>query len=187
MSERWRCFVAIPLAEPFRADLATLVDRWRAHDERPPLRWTHPTSWHVTLAFLGDVAADDVPTLAERLREVVRGPGCGLVASDVVAWPRAHATQMIWCRFRAEPRLTELHHRISASLSVVERRPYRPHLTLARAPGRRAIDVGRFADELSAPGGEQPVEQVVLYRSHLGAGGSMYEALAAVPWGMMAA
>jgi 2'-5' RNA ligase len=179
--------VAIPLAEQFRADLATLVDRWRAHDPQPPLRWTDASSWHVTLAFLGDVAADDVPTLTERLHEAVRGPGCGLVASDVVAWPRAQATQMIWCRLRAEPRLIELHHRISEGLSLAERRRYRPHLTLARASGGRPADIGRLADELSAPPAHMTVEQVVLYRSHLGAAGSTDEALAAVPWGMMAA
>jgi RNA 2',3'-cyclic 3'-phosphodiesterase len=186
MNERWRCFVAIPLTEPFRADLATLVDRWRGHDPQPPLRWTDPSTWHLTLAFLGDVAADDVPTLVGRLRELVRGPGYGLVASDVVAWPRAQATQMIWWRFRRAPRLIELHDRICADLSVVERRRYRPHLTLARAPGGRAVDIGPLAQGLSAPPAHMPAEQVVLYRSHLGAAGATYEALAAVPWGMMA-
>lgn len=187
MSERWRCFVAIPLAEPFRADLSALVDRWRTQDQSVPLRWADPTSWHVTLAFLGDVDAEGIPALAARLPELVRGPLCRLVASDVVAWPRPHEARMVWCRFRADPALLELHHRVAGGLSVVERRRYRPHLTLARVPGGRAVDVGRLADQLSAPPVEMPVDEVVLFRSHLGAGGSRYEALAAVRCGMMAA
>jgi RNA 2',3'-cyclic 3'-phosphodiesterase len=187
MSERWRCFVAIPLAEHLRDELTALVDRWRAEFASADLRWTDPTSWHVTLAFLGDVTPADVPALAARLPELARGPVGRLTASAVVAWPRAHETRLVWCRFGAEPALLELHRRVAGGLAVTERRRYRPHITLARVPGSRPVDIGPFAVELTAPGGGQPVDRIVLYRSHLAPGGAAYEPLATVPCGMMVA
>jgi 2'-5' RNA ligase len=187
MSDRWRCFVAIPLAEHLRDELTALVDRWRAASAGADLRWTDPGSWHVTLAFLGDVTPTDVPALAARLPELVRGPVGRLTANAVVAWPRPHEMRMVWCRFAADPALLELHRRIAGGIAVTERRRYRPHVTLARVRGSRPADIGALADELMAPAGGQPVDRVVLYRSHLAPGGATYEPLASVPCGMMAA
>jgi 2'-5' RNA ligase len=128
-----------------------------------------------------------VAALAARLPELVRGPVGRLTASAVVAWPRPHETRMVWCRFAADPALLELHRRIAGGIAVTERRRYRPHVTLARVPGSRPAEIGALADELMAPASGQPVDRVVLYRSHLAPGGATYEPLASVPCGMMAA
>ena len=39
IGERWRCFVAVPLPEPLRAELATAVEHWRADPRTDGLRW----------------------------------------------------------------------------------------------------------------------------------------------------
>ena len=62
-----------------------------------------------------------------------------------------------------------------------ERRPWTPHLTLARlkVPAPVALEPDRIHLD------EQPFEvgQVVLFRSHLKAGGAVYEPLARFPLG----
>ena len=61
--ERWRCFVAVPIGEALRRDLAAAVEGWRIRPDLAGLRWTEPQSWHVTLAFLGPIEASSVTGL----------------------------------------------------------------------------------------------------------------------------
>jgi 2'-5' RNA ligase len=181
MTERWRCFVGIPLSAAFRAEMAALAAGWHAASAGSDLRWTDPAAWHLTLAFLGDVPADQVPELVARLPDLVRGPSPTLAAEEVVAWPDTAGARMLWCRLHGDARLSELHQRVADGLDVTERRRFRPHLTLARVPGGRSIVLGAWAHDLAPPSTTSPVDEVVLYRSHLGAGGSRYEPLATVP------
>ncbi len=178
MTERWRCFVGIPLGTSFRDEMTGLVASLQSASSAHDLRWGDPRGWHLTLAFLGDVAADAIPELASRLPGLSRGPSLTLVADEMLAWPRPEEARMVWCRFRSDPRLAELHQRVAGALGVLERRRFRPHLTLARVPGGHSIAVGEWGRRLRVPIATSLVEQVVLFRSHLGRGGSWYEPLA---------
>ena len=179
MSERWRCFVAVPIGDPLRDALAAATSAWAARMEALDLRWTDPAGWHVTLAFLGDVDAARVPEIAVRLPALVGPhPSIELVPDALVPWPREDEARMAWCRFRSDSGLAELHNRVAAELGVTERRRFRPHVTLARVRG------GRTAPLAPPPTVALPVtaaDEVVLFRSHLDPAGATYEPLASVP------
>ncbi len=189
MTDRWRCFVAIPIGEALRASLFAASAPWHATLVGADVRWMDPASWHVTLAFLGDVDAERVPRLAEELPELVAGhAGVQLVPEGLVAWPRVDETRMVWCRFRPEAGLADLHNRVAGALGVTERRRFRPHVTLARVRGGQSLQLRD--DPSVAEAAELPTtvaDEVTLYRSHLDPAGTTYEALARAPLGVVAA
>ena len=58
MAEMTRTFVALEIPEPLGGKLAKL--QGRLESEVPGVRWTTGRPYHLTLAFLGDVAESDL-------------------------------------------------------------------------------------------------------------------------------
>lgn len=181
----WRCFVAVPIAEELRAELATAVERIRAADpaQDAAFRWTDRQGWHVTLAFLGATPADAVPRIAEAMRSAASGVGpFRLATGGLGAFPSQRRARVIWYRILdAEGRLESLARAVRRELAIEDGGPFRAHLTLARARAERGatLDEGLLTAEL--PEGAIAVDRLVLYRSHLGRGPARYESLAEAP------
>jgi 2'-5' RNA ligase len=93
-----------------------------------------PEDWHVTLHYIGSVAADRVPAVAEALE--VRCEPFELVLDRPRTWPRGLA--VVEAATIPVP-LTALHEALAQSLRrlalPVEERRFRPHVTLARHAG----------------------------------------------------
>lgn len=121
-----RLFVAFTLPPEVlsHADsaLAPVRDRW------PDLRWVPPGRWHLTLAFYGEVpdhkAAGTVAMLERRLA------GHGAVSLRLRG-AGVFGRRALWLGLAGE--LAAL--RRLAGAVTFERRPYRPHLTVARLRG----------------------------------------------------
>jgi 2'-5' RNA ligase len=65
-------------------------------DGRPGLRWIRRESWHVTLAFYGEVGDRAVPRLLPRLeRAAGRHPRRELAFAGAGAFPRAHLRPIV--------------------------------------------------------------------------------------------
>jgi RNA 2',3'-cyclic 3'-phosphodiesterase len=152
---------------------------------RSGLRWTRPEQWHVTLAFLGEVGDGTRTDLTERLgRSAARhGPLTLALCSagrfgDRVLWTRVSGDVEPLRRLAASVRAAA--RRAGAA---VEARPYRPHLTLARASGE--ADLRGAVGVLEAFSGRSwTATELRLVRSRLGAGpdgGALHEPLASWP------
>ncbi|HVV99491.1 MAG TPA: RNA 2',3'-cyclic phosphodiesterase, partial [Planctomycetaceae bacterium] len=125
-----RYFVAIPLPEDVRDELV------RAQPVAAEgLRIVCRNELHVTLHFLGEVAAANTEALHSALASVRVAPfrvavsGSGRFSQSAV---------FFYARVEASPALIELHRAVGAALREaigfqVEDRPYQPHVTLARA------------------------------------------------------
>ena len=176
-AELWRCFVAVPLGEELRRELAAAVDGWRLRADLAGLRWTDPASWHVTLAFLGSVEAGSVPHLADGLADVVgRHAPMRLRTAGVGGFPSAARARVAWYGV-ADPEgvLADLARDVRRAAGV-EGEAFRGHVTLARAR-REPVDAREWVRQAQAPAGELAVERVELMRSHLGRGPARYEVL----------
>ncbi len=181
MSDRWRCFVGVPIGERLRDALIGATSVWQEACADAGLRWTDPAGWHLTLAFLGDLEATRAEAVATLLAELVGAPGpMTLQPGELVAWPREHEARMAWCRFAWDPALDELHGRVAGGLGVRDHRRFRPHVTLARVRGGRTARLDRPAALAGVALPPSPVEEVVLYRSHPGLDGSRYEPISRV-------
>jgi 2'-5' RNA ligase len=184
-----RCFVAIPLPDEVKAKVAAVQTEARRRCGDVDMRWTAPASLHLTLKFLGTVAAerfDAVRTTLDRAVEGVRLPVLSL--AGLGAFPQPRRARVLWLGVTdgaaALVDLAAAMDRASAALGFEpERRPFAPHLTLGRVRAPRGG--GDLRDALAAgegaTAGSWTPEAVVLYESHLRPGGALHEARAVWP------
>jgi 2'-5' RNA ligase len=169
-----RLFVAIPMAEAVRGELAALTARLKSRNDG--LRWTAPEAWHITLVFLGNTSPDQYECVAARLGEL-HLPPVPIALEKVDIFARGG---VLIATVRPAPQLLQLQQRVSAAAAlcgyVPEARPYQPHITLARSKGRGPeltalkAKIQRQSAFTSFVAGE-----FLLYESYLESGGSRYE------------
>ena len=177
-----RLFVAAEVPEDVRALVADAVAPIR--QEFPKARWVPPDNQHVTLKFLGatwprltewvTASVGDVAAANEPFRTHVSGLG---------AFPNDRRARVLWAGLD-DP--GSVFARLAATLDEVlarefkpEKRPFTPHLTVARFQPQVAL--GGLPPAESAP---FAVDSLVLYRSHLRRPAPVYEALATFPLGV---
>lgn len=139
-------------------EAATLRWQWPPQAARVPA-----AKRHVTLHFLGAVARTRLPALREAF--ALPGPPCTLWLDRAALWPGGTAVLQACHPPEA---LRDWQRRLGSAVAAaglpLERRPWRPHVTLAR----RAAGAVPPADLDPLP---WPVQGHVLVESQLGAGG----------------
>jgi RNA 2',3'-cyclic 3'-phosphodiesterase len=153
-----RLFVAVvpPAGAIDHLDLAAAPVRAACSE----LRWIPRQRWHVTLAFYGEVADREVARVERRgLRAMRDGE-----AMDLRFAGGGHfGDRVLWAAVLGD--LAGL--RALAGRLATDGRPYRPHLTLARA--RQGDDLRAAVAMLATYDGPTwRASEVVLFRSHLG-------------------
>ena len=156
-----RLFVAITPPRAVLLEVRAAVDtlkRGNAPGVNAMLRWTRPESWHITVAFYGEVPEGKIEDLSDRLgRVAARTTPMELsLASGGRFGPRA-----LWVGVQGQcDRLGRLAESTGAAARRchirMEDRPYRPHLTLARVRGvprnvdnqHEPLDLGPLVDRL---------------------------------------
>jgi 2'-5' RNA ligase len=143
----------------------------RLHSAGPKLRWTRPEQWHLTLAFLGEVADAARADLTVRLgRTAARHPPVRLALQGAGRF----GDRVLWTRVVGDvAALRQLAASVGAAARraglVLDDRPYRPHLTLAR--GREGADLRPAVDALAGfAGSAWTAAELHLVRSRLAAG-----------------
>ena len=166
--------MALEVPGPLRATLADHLDRCRA--AAPAFRWVPPDGLHVTLRFVGSVSPEVLDGLRGGLRRL-EGQAFRLALDGVGTFGGRSAPRVVWIGLRegTEP-AAELAERVEAVCRAAglepETRPFRGHVTLARARATR----GSPLPELPAP---PPLEswtatEFVLYESRLGRPAATY-------------
>jgi 2'-5' RNA ligase len=176
---RARLFVALEPSDEDRAALAEWRDR--AVAGRDDLRPSPAATLHLTLAFLGYRPVAEIPAVARAaLAAVADLPPALLHPGDVVSIPRRGAPRLFALDLGDDGgRGAAIQRAAGAALHrggvwEPEKRPWWPHLTLARVrpSGRAAPLIARRPppDPVRAP-------LVTLYRSTLHPRGARYEPL----------
>jgi len=144
---------------------------------------------HVTVRFLGNVERVVVEGIASRL-EQNPGPSFELCLGNVGQFKHSRFARVVWLSMTgAVEELVALASRVEAECREAglepEKRPFQPHLTLARA---RARD-GAALPELPhlPPLDPWTADELVLYWSHLGKGGALHEPIRRVRLGAISA
>lgn len=106
------------------------------------LRWLDPVRWHITLAFLGDVQAAAVPRLVAALAAAAERsapPGAAAIAGAGTFGPRALWLGVTDSAGAPPATLAEavasLRRACAQARVPCDRKPWRPHLSVARARG----------------------------------------------------
>jgi RNA 2',3'-cyclic 3'-phosphodiesterase len=171
-----RLFVAVALPDEVRCALAG----WRPRDEA--LRAVDPEHLHVTLCFLGwrdDSAVQRIGAAAMACASPLPAVAVGGARWLPPRRPRVLAVELN----DAEGELGALQARVSDAMVeaagyVPEKRPFLPHVTVARVRRGARAPRGELADP---PGLRFTPAALILYRSHLRRDGAAYEALASAP------
>ena len=178
-----RLFVAVEVPEPAKDAVERAFAPWR--EEFPRVRWAPRENWHVTLKFLGRTwprLADWVPRQVEAAAASV--PRFMVRLRGVGSFPSAKRGRALWAGFEDTDPITDLATGIEGALVEefpAEKRPYHPHLTVARS--YPPIKLPREFTETSLVTEEWEVDHVVLFRSHLRRPAPLYEPLARFPLG----
>lgn len=124
-----RLFTALTVPDDVAATLA------RRQTGLPGARWRTADQLHITLTFYGEVDERRADDLAVELERAATGGPFEIALSGVGAFGDGHRTQSIWAGVAPSERLSVLAGRCRGAAErvgiVVERRDYRPHLTLA--------------------------------------------------------
>ncbi|MBD0380154.1 RNA 2',3'-cyclic phosphodiesterase [Paenibacillus sedimenti] len=190
-SAAYRLFVGIQLPQAAKREL----DIWKGslQGKLPFSKWTHPQDVHITLQFLGDTSAEIADALAPDLRQLAAAtPPLALRAEGLGVFGPPAAPSILWAGVAGDlATLAQLQRAVVGACArhgfAAEARAYRPHITLARRY-RAAAAAGPFdraALAVDPPAGGWPawrVEDIVLYRSHLGRSPA-YEPLGVFPLG----
>lgn len=186
-SPRARLFIALDLPDALRVGIA----EWGKRELRDPaLRVVGEESLHVTLAFLGYMPEREVGSLTEII-EGIEAPAPTIQLCDPVAKPTPRRPRLFALPVES-PGTVALQAEVeeilvAARLFKPEKRPFWPHVTLARV--KSASRGARRPMEVSRPPGELPksllgpiydVVRVRLYRSELNPTGARYTPLAQV-------
>lgn len=190
---RVRLFVALevppPVAGAVEERLASLEGRL------PSARWVRPSAYHLTLAFLGETEARELPRLQEHLAPAFAGVRPFTVQlRDGGTFPPRRPARVAWAGVAVVDRdpavITHLVERVHGALEKAidwqrDRRPFSLHLTVARprAPWKRPA-VETFRRHLRGSWGEPfEVQEGVLVESRLQPGGARYRPVQRYPLG----
>jgi 2'-5' RNA ligase len=155
----------------------------------PAARWTSPSGWHLTLAFLGHVRPEfsaEVVTVGEG---AVAGLGPARLRLDGAGGlPTQRRARVLWAGVSGEVEaLATLAARLAAASEQAglrfEEREYRPHLTLARlpSPGPLPEQVLDLVTEAAAASPPWEARELCCYRSTLTNRGARYQVVRTFP------
>ena len=152
-----RLFVAIGLSQEVRSALLAAIDVLRRQGRG---NFTRPENLHLTLAFIGET---DRAQEAEAAILGVEAPAFSLMVEGI-----GRFQDLYWAGTAPCPPLTTLQRQVEGALRSwefpLERRPFRPHLTLCRSyrPGP-GFDPAAVKRALGAPA--CPIDRIRLMAS----------------------
>ena len=183
-----RAFVAIEIPRDIRHRIHDLIEVLRR--SAADVRWSRPDGLHITLKFLGEVAAPKVPEVESRLRSVRLNNGALPMPIQVQGsgyFPNERSPRVIWLGIHAGPALAAMASQIDEALLPCgfdkEKRPFSPHLTLGRIREPGPLNAVREQLQQRAPlemGSFSP-QEFFLYESKLAPGGSVYRKVSRFP------
>ena len=191
--EQIRSFIAIELPDELKSGLLRLQTQLKAAGHTS-VKWVDPYSIHLTLKFLGNIAADRVGEITGVMETAARGISpFRLEVSGLGAFPNLRRVQVVWVGIRGEvDKLSQLQRSIDSGLAplgfATESREFKPHLTIARLREWASLEERQNFGQLIANTGFEAVyrfgvDSVNLMRSQLTREGAIYSRLSSVGLG----
>ena len=159
----------------------SILDSYLAECARraPQFRWTPDDNLHLTIRFLGHLETAVAEQIADRLVDA-NLPAFGVRLDKVGTFKRGRLARVVWLglaegAIEAQKLAAAVESECARAGLEPEKRPFSPHLTVARA---RARDGAQLPDLPAAPRIEGwHASGLILYQSRLGRAGAVYEPL----------
>ena len=173
-----RLFSGLELPDAIRTSLAGLQSGVKQ------VRWITAETMHITLCFIGEVEEPLAQSIDEALGRIrQRGFSLSCVGVGVFG---SHPVRALWSGIENHEELTTLQEANIAAVRAtgwpLQRRRYRPHVTLARTRGTAHQEIGKWlATHGLFRSDEFHVKHFTLFSSHLGRESAVYRAEARYP------
>jgi 2'-5' RNA ligase len=178
-----RTFVAVGLPENNLKQIEEWIRRLRGLDIHA--RFPRIESIHLTLKFLGEIDEAKVTPISQALESAAEGiVEFDLSISGMGTFPSPKNPRVVWLGISESGILKKLQrsvdHHLAACGFTREKRPFRPHLTLARMKSKRNLEsLQHFLESEgnTADAGNFTVDSYHLYQSILHPSGARYTRL----------
>ena len=186
-----RAFIAIEIPRHLQDAIEKQTARLHQTLGNEIVRWVPTQNMHLTLKFLGDVAASHVDFLKQLLaREADSHSQFDIQISGLGSYPTSRRPRVLWAGLQAPAGLLSLQKSVEAGTTRLgyeqEEHPFSPHLTLGRvrqttSPAemqkvRAALDTIQLGNI-----GTARVDSIHLFKSDRQPSGSIYTKLFSAP------
>jgi 2'-5' RNA ligase len=175
-----RLFTAIDIPPDVLANLERLLARLRPSAR---IKWSPPENLHITTKFIGEWPEERIEELKAALSGLPRRQPIAIRITDLGFFPNPRSPRVFWAGIQASSDLAILARATDLACATLdiesEKRPFSPHLTLARIKDPVPLDRLRQAiDALdSRDFGSFTADRFHLYQSRLSRSGSEYTKL----------
>ena len=191
--EQIRSFIAIELPAGLKLELTQLQAKLKA-GSTPGIKWVKPNGMHLTLKFLGSVAAAKIDEITRAMTAAAREVSpFHLAVEQLGVFPSLKRVQVVWVGLGGGmAKLGRLYKLLETNLARLgftpESRPFKPHLTLARLGNRVLAEERQSLGQLIASTGHKinvtiEVSAVSLIRSQLTREGAIYSRISSAGLG----
>ena len=180
-----RLFVALEIPPGVRESLGEFLAALRALSSQP--RWVRADNLHITLKFIGEVQPEKLGDIRVALSAVHSNRSVTLDFRGVGFFPNEKRPRVFWAGVEASANLGRLAGDIDRSLEKLgvppEKRPFSPHLTLARfePPGLPELRAA-IQENARREFGSVAAREFHLIESKLKPGGAEYTTLETFPF-----
>jgi 2'-5' RNA ligase len=183
MPLRMRTFVAVEV-EPFTRDRLVGLQA-QLGELADAVKWVEPPNLHLTLAFLGEVDAREIPKVCKAVSGAVTGfePFTFTVAG-LGAFPTPRRPKVLVANVaEGAEQMTALHGAVEAALVETgcyrrEERAFTPHVTVGRVRGGVGEGLAPVVQKFAGfSGGQTTVREVRVLSSELKSSGPVYALL----------
>ena len=175
----YRLFVGLALPENVRTQLSLLAEGL------PGARWVDPDNYHMTLRFIGEVDRHTAADIDSTLQRIVTPP-FEFSLSGLGTFGHGRKTRAVFARAQPCPALIHLQNKVESAVvragQPPEPRKFSPHVTLARFRAAHPGRIQSFVEHHSLFWTDPiTVDRIVMFESHMGKGGSVYDEIAEYP------
>lgn len=174
-----RTFLALDVSQEAKAELSRLSNTLKGSCHGS---FCTPQSYHMTLAFLGEITQDEADTLMDVLEGELEGHEPFDLTLCRLGYFAQPESATVFCSTAKEPRLDQLAaltYRAAWDCGIdFDAKKFRAHITL----GRRIDTRGTRLDAIEVSPVSFSVSGVTLYKSTLHPTGPVYETLAFAPF-----
>jgi RNA 2',3'-cyclic 3'-phosphodiesterase len=183
MNNKFRAFFAIDLPEEAKKKIAQTIYELQQQKTLRNLQWVDPKKLHITLRFLGDITAEQFACFDNKINATLKScDALQIEFTQLEIFPSPKQFHVLSITPHPVGPLTALSLIIDKEVINCgipsENRPFKPHLTLARANGITRLDL-KILTICELPHINFSANQVKLFKSESHPGGSIYTEIAA--------
>ena len=182
MQKNIRTFIAIEIPKEIKATILTAIKPLHLHPALKNIKWTDPINWHITLCFLGNISQQQLQCINSEIKPAAKAfQSFNVKLTKIEPFPSAQKFNILSLKPQPIAILKNLATVITNNATTcdiqTEKRPFKPHLTLAQIKDQTKI-CPQITNNIKLPAINFKVTTIKLFKSELKLTRSVYTVMA---------